>query len=505
MKINKIAFFSHLFQLALFIAIFHIACSDSEVTGTISETEHGVLGEVVFSDGSKEAGIPVVAFTSEADSARAVDTAYTDNDGKYRFNSLSTGLYNFEAKSTRNSNLLIAFAKKRFIDAALLISSNITFEADTFKVPATLKGQVTFADSVTGPVEIYLYGTHYRAYSNSDSTYELYPIPSEITFDVVYSISGYGDTVYYSEIFDPGEVDIYDQHLEADNVPPEGMVAVQTNRGAFEVGKDTASYLYNHVPAMLITAHYSLFMDQTEVTQKEFTELMSSHYGSIYNEPDWSANKGDSVPAYNINWFEALLFCNARSAMENLDSVYAYTQILGNIGYGNDSTSSLTIEGLFYDSLQNGYRLPLELEWHISAITESYNQTNWYWGNSAAEHIVKQYAWYRNNAFEDYWTTPHATTSGIQKVGQLLPNNSGLYDMFGNVYEWCYDWYDTTILGSFSILSDYEGPTSGELKVLRGGSYQDDVYTFDINKRKDCHPTQALDGVVGFRCVRRLY
>lgn len=492
-KNSKSIFF--IITLLAYIALFYGACSNTETTGTISETEHGVLGEIVFNDGSKEAGIPVIAYASEADSARPVDTVFTNTEGKYLFNNLKTGFYNFEAKVTKNSDLLIAFGKKRYVDSVVLSSSDITFETDTLKIPATLKGLVTFADTATGPVEIYLYGTHYRTYSNSDSTYELYPIPSDIYFDVVYSITGYGDTVYYDEVFDPGEVDVYDQHLEADIVPPEGMVIVNTKRGGpVNLGMDTANSDYYDVPMMLITMNYNILMDQTEVIQKEFSDLMGSNYSSIYNEPNWSVAKGDSLPVYNINWYEALLFCNARSKQEGLDSVYAYDQITGTIGYGTDSINSVKLENLFYDSLKNGYRLPIEAEWHFSSITEEdMGQFSWYWGNSTNPSVAGQYAWYSENSL------------AVQKVGRLKPNDFNLFDMLGNVNEWCYDWYDTSIVGDFSIMSDYEGPESGTLKVIRGGSFQDGIYNFEINRRRDCHPAQAIEGIIGFRCVRRLY
>ncbi len=486
---------SFIIILLAYVALFYTACSNTETTGTISETEHGVLGEVVFSDGSKEAGIPVIAFSTEADSTRSVDTTYTDGEGKYLFKNLNTGFYNFEARTTKNSDLLIAFGKKRYIDAAILNSSTIEFNADTLKVPATLKGLVSFADTVTGPVEIFLYGTHYRTYSNSDSTYELYPIPADIYFDVVYSISGYGDTTYFNEIFDPGEVDVYDQHLEADIIPPEGMVVVHTKRGGpVNLGIDSANSDYYDVPLMLITMNYNILMDQVEVTQKEFNDLMNNHYNSIYNEPDWTISKGDSLPAYNVNWYEALLFCNARSINDGLDTVYAYSQVTGEIGYGTDSLNSVKLESLFYDSLKNGYRLPIEAEWHFSAITEEkMGLISWYWGNSTDSSIVNKYVWYSENSVS------------VQKVGQLKPNDFNLFDMMGNVYEWCYDWYDTSIVGDFSIMSDYEGPTSGTLKVIRGGSYKDNLFNFDINRRKDSHPAEAIDNIIGFRCIRRIY
>jgi formylglycine-generating enzyme required for sulfatase activity len=103
---------------------------------------------------------------------------------------------------------------------------------------------------------------------------------------------------------------------------------------------------------------------------------------------------------------------------------------------------------------RNGYRLPTEAEWEYSC--RAGTGTTYYWGNDSAN--AGQYAWYKVNS-----------SSATHPVAKKEENNFGLYDMCGNVWEWCNDWYSSTYY-SESPLVDPLGPTTGGEKILRGGS-----------------------------------
>ena len=115
---------------------------------------------------------------------------------------------------------------------------------------------------------------------------------------------------------------------------------------------------------------------------------------------------------------------------------------------------------MLFRSKQEGvdYRLPTEAEWEYAC--RAGTTTVHSFGDDASQ--LGQYAWYRKNAWDSGEKFAHV-------VGQKLPNRWGLYDMHGNVWEWCQDWYAG--YGSEKALTDPTGPAQGERRVLRGGSF----------------------------------
>ncbi len=132
------------------------------------------------------------------------------------------------------------------------------------------------------------------------------------------------------------------------------------------------------------------------------------------------------------------------------------------------------------DYTQNGYRLPSEAEWEFACRAGTTN--TYYWGNA----IFNSYLWYSGNS----GSTTHA-------VKTKLPNAWGLYDMSGNVAEWCGDWYAPYQTG---VTSDYFGPNTGTSKVVRGSGYNS---SYPDSARRDYDPTNTSYAVLGFRVVKR--
>jgi formylglycine-generating enzyme required for sulfatase activity len=214
--------------------------------------------------------------------------------------------------------------------------------------------------------------------------------------------------------------------------------------------------------------HISAFsMARYPVTQREWQELMGSSPNQI---------KGDNLPAANINWFEAVEFCNRLSQREEL--IPAYTI----------SGSSVT-----WNREANGYRLPTEAEWEYAARGGNGSPGNFEYSGS---NNVDEVAWYnRNNG------------GSLQAVGKMKPNALGLYDMSGNVYEWCWDWNAPY---TSEIQTDPSGPASGSERILRGGSWNSrgvDTWTFDRrsiapSRRNWNYTGSVLHDNFGFRLVR---
>lgn len=192
------------------------------------------------------------------------------------------------------------------------------------------------------------------------------------------------------------------------------------------------------------------YMGKYEVTQKEWVEVMG-------NNP--SEFKGDSLPVEMVSWYNCVDYCNKRSIKEGLKPYYNIDKNKIDTINKNDIDSikwAITI-----DAKANGYRLPTEAEWEYAAgggrLSKNYtfsgsndiNRVAWYWRNSGDEILTGDWLW---PAIENN----HCKT---KPVGSKKPNELGIYDMSGNVREWCWDWYIEM------------GMDSGYFRVQRGGGW----------------------------------
>ncbi len=192
-----------------------------------------------------------------------------------------------------------------------------------------------------------------------------------------------------------------------------------------------------------VTLTQAFGMSGTDVTQGQYQGLMGVN-------PSYFTACGLMCPVEMVTWFDAVLFCNARSRAEGRDTVYSYTGLTGS--YGNGVTA---LAGLATDLSKNGYRLPSEAQWEYAA--RAGTTTAYFWGSASDAATVSSYAWFSSNAGNT--THPVATKS---------PNGYGLYDMAGNVWQWTGDWYGTY---STTAVTDPSGPSSGTYRVFRGGSW----------------------------------
>lgn len=160
----------------------------------------------------------------------------------------------------------------------------------------------------------------------------------------------------------------------------------------------------------------------------------------------------DRLPVESVSWWDAVHFCNALSGQEGLTPVYR-------VGADGESVDR--------DTSADGYRLPTEAEWEHACRA----------GTSGPRYgPLDDIAWHRQNSGER-----------VHEVGGRLPNPWGLYDMLGNVWEWCWDVYDAEVYGAY--------------RVLRGGGWFDEHWSCRASVRRRSHPTFRVDDV-GFRVAR---
>ncbi len=281
--------------------------------------------------------------------------------------------------------------------------------------------------------------------------------------------------------------------------PPAGMVFIPA--GSFTMGATTnMGHEYYSAEVPQHTVYVSAFyMDRYQVTHALWDEVKAWNGGNgyVYENPDWG--KAITHPVETVNWRDCLKWCNARSQKEGLTPCYYNEEGLTTVYKSGTNTPYAKWDA-------NGYRLPTEAEWEKAARGEvsghrfpwsdvdtiTHGQANYNSSSSLAYDISPTRGYHPT--FND-WDYPYTSP-----VGYFAANGYGLYDMAGNVWEWCWDWYSSTYYGS-SPGSDPRGPTSGSDRVIRGGSWADDASYCRTAYRGRRTPLYAsID--LGFRSVR---
>jgi eukaryotic-like serine/threonine-protein kinase len=218
----------------------------------------------------------------------------------------------------------------------------------------------------------------------------------------------------------------------------------------------------------------------TEVSIGEFAEFWKNH-SAEFPKPDLSFGSGEDPPRSGVTWYMAAAYCNWLSAKEGKEPVYA-------VNADGKFAEGMRVKAEAFD--KGGYRLPTEAEWEYAC--RAGTETSRYFGHSVG--LLREYAWFRP------WEE-----SSLLSRGSLLPNDFGLFDMLGNLMEWCHDAdYDYNEFAS-EAKSDYifKEVISSRYYVMRGGSF-------------DSRPPDAQSGVrvryepglshftIGFRVARSL-
>lgn len=221
-----------------------------------------------------------------------------------------------------------------------------------------------------------------------------------------------------------------------------GVEFIYIKSGTFTMGSQETIEKHDEVPAHRVKVD-SFLISMHEITQAQYQKIMGKNPVRAKNKKDDPA----ILPVHSVTWYEAMEFCKKFSKKYKIKA-----------------------------------RLPYEAEWEYAC--RAGTETKYFWGNDADPH----YCWFREN-------------SGlhVHPVGKKMPNQWGIHDMCGNLWEWCMDWYGADYYKN-SPEDNPKGPAEGKYKILRGGSWESQKYSLRSANRQRTKPDDYGDDA-GFRIV----
>jgi len=259
---------------------------------------------------------------------------------------------------------------------------------------------------------------------------------------------------------------------------------VQVAGGTFQMGTTVNS---DEQPVHQVSVG-SFNIDIYEITYEKWTDICN--WGLIHGYTDLPSGSngiypiGTNNPVTYINWYDIMKWCNARSEKDGLTPVYYTSNTFATVyRSGNIALSADAVNWT-----ANGYRLPTEAEWEFAARGGNFTQGYIYSGSNTIGDV----AWYYSNS-------PNSTHT----VGTKTANELGIYDMSGNAWEWCWDWYGAYLS---TTQTDPKGPTTGTSRVLRGGSFSSNIISAENSCRiaaRFFFSPSVRDYGIGFRCVQK--
>lgn len=279
--------------------------------------------------------------------------------------------------------------------------------------------------------------------------------------------------------------------------PPAGMAFIPS--GLFTMGDISDTNINNDADLLNVTVS-GFYMDANLVTFSQWQSVYAYATSHGYGFVHVGAGKGTNHPVQKVDWYDAVKWSNARSQQSGLLPVY-YTDAGLTKVYTNGE-----IDAVYVKSTANGYRLPTEAEWEKAA-RGGLASLRFPWGNVISQSLANYYG---DTSSYDYDLGPNGysdigsaggSTPATSPVGTFAPNGYGLYDMAGNVLEWCWDWYATPY--GLPSSTDPTGSETGIYRVLRGGGWDYFAAAAACACRSYDDPSVIFNDY-GFRCVRGL-
>ena len=273
-----------------------------------------------------------------------------------------------------------------------------------------------------------------------------------------------------------GNIELYAKFIELKMIVIDAVT--NGNLGCY----DSSYHTYNNKPHKVSLTAYRI--GETEVTQELWQAVMGNNPSNFQGSGELPASGEvqEKRPVESVSWYQCIAFCNelTKKVPELGESQCVYS-VEGHI-YGTADAAAKKVPEM--DMSKKGFRLPTEAEWEWAAKGGTEDK----WAGVNEESKLGEYAWYGANS-----------GGKTHEVKQKQANGYGLYDMSGNVWEWCWDWYDTL---PNPLPTDYAGAASGEGRVSRGGSWGDAADRAARAYRVYIYPAYR-DDFLGFRLALR--
>ncbi len=382
------------------------------------------------------------------------DRVYEDKVIRIEFDDFTGKYPQFTLRNISNTPLTIQWDLCAFVDSTgrsqRVIRSDIPFLDRGKPVPPTLVIPRAFISEIMVPLDSIDYDGGWIV-NNS------IPKREEQTLTVVLTVEQQGRQTTYIFTFE--------------SVMASASVLVEG--GTFTMGDEFGDLWDWCRPVHQVTLTYDFYMGKYEVTFDEYDAFCEATGRSKPSDWGWG-----NRPVINVSWWDAIAYCNWLSQKEGLPVAY---RLCGEPSEGQmlDANGNVTTD----ITKVLGYRLPTEAEWEYAARGGKHHSPYKYSGSNNVDEV----AWYGGDSGDK-----------THEIGLKLPNALGIYDMSGNVWEWCSDWwYEYT---ETPTTNPYNS-TAGSYRVRRGGSWNDNATSTRVAFRFGASPTGTADSL-GFRIAR---